>query len=74
MCTHQAQSLAHGRFSVSVHQVNDQDRDLMGNTALHPLKASWSLRVSWAALPAPTGTYSRPIPDSSPLFVHIKVR
>lgn len=74
MGTHQAQSLAHSRFSVSVNQVSDHDRDLTGNTALHPLKASWSLRVSWAALPAPPGTYSGPIPDSSPLFVHIKVR
>ena len=39
MCAHQA----HSRFSINVNQVNDHGRDLMGNTAPHALKTSWSL-------------------------------
>lgn len=40
MCAHQAQGLAHSRFSINVNQVNDHGRDLKGNTAPHALKTS----------------------------------
>ena len=66
MCAHQAQGLAHSRFSINVNQVNDHGRDLMGNTAPHALKTSWSLIEFPGLLCLP-----RQVPTASPSWTHL---